>query len=167
MRFRFFEYVFFVSAFGTVALFPAALPFMAFLRVAGAVAAITVTGISLIAALGIAWKNAARKSRALAAWGALAAGCAGLAASVAGQSMPPVFVAWGIVAFVAVLTFGAILARRFFRRVERDFRRNIAHVAALGLAANAVLLVLAAFCAALPPIVAGAVTAIVTFAALL
>lgn len=167
MRFRFFEYAFFVSAFGAVAFFPAARPFLPLLRVPAVVSLIALTGACLITALAIAHKNTARPSRTLAIFSAITAGCGAIFASIASQSLAPAFVAWGTMACIAALTFGSVLARRFFRRVEKDFRRNMGHVMALSLAGNAILLVLMAFFSSVSPAVAGTITAAITLAALL
>ncbi len=164
MRFRFWEYVFFASAFGAVALLPAALPSMPFLAVPVAAFTLALASCSLVAALALYGKRTPNGQKLLCA---LVAGAGALLLSGAEEWMPVPFVAWSVAAAVAVLTFGAILARRFFRRVERDFRHNFVHVMAVGIAVNAIGLTLAFFFAVFNPVFVGMTAAAVTLVSLL
>jgi|GEM_PF-2465330 len=167
MRFRFFEYIFFVSTFGAITLFPFITPFTPLLRVAGIALLIFLTATSLILTLGSAWKNIQKKSIEHSVLTALIAGCTALFAGYAMYYIPPLFLGWGIVVCIATLTFGSILAHRFLNRIEKDFRRNSMHVILISLASNAILICALAFIATLIPPVAGILTALITLAALL
>lgn len=167
MRFRFFEYVFFASAFGVVALFPATRPFMALLHLPAAMLILTLTGIATLSALALVSRIMSRPMRGSIIPTAFAMGCSAFFISAAGYVLPPVFVTWGLMMLIATFTFGSILARRFFRRVEKDFRKNIGHIMLVGLASSAITLILAFFFATLPPLAAGFITAAIAFAALM
>ncbi len=81
--------------------------------------------------------------------------------------MPPVFILWSANVVLALFTFGSILARRFFRRVERDFARNIGHVIVIGIATQAVAFFFTLVSTIFPPILIGAAVAVVAYSALL
>ena len=167
MRFYFFEYVFFASALGTLALLPTAFPFMPYLALPAVALILSLAGITTLGTLSLSKKQKAHPARKTALAAGLLAGCAAFFTSIAGQSLPPIFIAWAIAALIATLTFGSILARRFFRRVERDFVRNIGHVFAVSLIGNAVLLALVSFFASFPPPLSAVVTTLITVVALI
>lgn len=167
MRFNFFEYAFFASAFGTIALFPPALPFLPYLTLPTVALILALAGGAVLLTLALYGKQVAHPTRKRAFACAFVAGCAALFISIAGRSLPPPFICWSIVGFLAIFTFGSILARRFFRHVENDFRRNFGHIIVISLATNAAVLVLTYFFATFPPIIAGIATAAVTLVALL
>lgn len=178
MRFYFFEYVFFASAFGVVVFFPVASPLFSTLANPTTALILALTGISAFAGLalyqrnlgtGLALyeKNRANRTRVRTFIAALVVGCVALFASIAGQVMPPTFVLWGVNAILTAFTFGSILARRFFRRVERDFRRNAAHIIVTGLATQAAALLFVYLFAAFPPVLIATGVAIIALVAFL
>lgn len=167
MRFHFWEYVFFASAFGTVIFFPYATPLFSFLTQPVTVFVLGLTGISAFAALAIHEKNREKRARLRTLAAALLIGCVALLISFAGRAMPPVFILWSANVVLALFTFGSILARRFFRRVERDFARNIGHVIVIGIATQAVAFFFTLVSTIFPPILIGAAVAVVAYSALL
>ncbi len=167
MRFHFWEYVFFVSAFGTVVFFPAAQDLMPLLAVPAYAFNAALAGIAALAGLTLYETSRGNRTRKRSLIIAALAGCTAVLISTGGYASSPEFALWSLNAAVAVCTFGSILARRFFRRVERDFRRNAAHVLALGLAMNAVGLLGAHLLVLFPPVIIGVLFATLTFAALL
>lgn len=167
MRFQFFEYVFFVSAFGTLAFFPAARDLMPLLALPAYALNVALIGITALVALALYEKNHTHPTHKKALIIAAIAGCVALLISILGQASSIAFAAWSLNATLAVFTFGSILARRFFRRVERDFRRNMVHVLIAGLAINTVGLFAIHFFTTFPPIMMGIFTAIITFIALI
>lgn len=167
MHFRFWEYVFFVSAFGTVAFFPAAKPLIPLLAVPVYALDAALAAITVLAGLALYERSAGNRTRKQALAVAAITGCAAVLVSILGYMSAPEFALWSLNAAIAVCTFGSILARRFFRRVERDFRRNAVHVLALGLAVNAVGLLASYLLVLFPPVMIGVLVAIITFAALL
>ncbi len=167
MRFRFWEYVFFVSAFGTIAFFPAARGMMPLLTLPAYALNAALTGLLALLALTLYERSAGRRTRKQSLAIAAITGCVAALASTGGQTSSPEFALWSLNAVIAVCAFGSILARRFFRRVERDFRRNMAHILAIGLAFNAAGLLAAHLLTLFPPIMIGILTAIVTLVVLL
>ncbi len=166
MRFRFWEYVFFVSAFGTVVFFPAAKPLMPLLAVPVYALDAALAALTALGALALYERTMGSRTRRQALAVAAITGCAAVLVSIGGYMSAPEFALWSLNAAIAACTFGSILARRFFRRVERDFRRNAAHVLALGLAVNAAGLLAAYLLVLFPPVMIGVLVAIVTFVAL-
>ena len=164
MRFNFFEYVFFVSTLGAIALFPSARPFLPLLALPAVALVLSLAGITLLINLTLYRKQLTHPMQKRALICAFIAGCTAVLISIAGQSLTPIFIAWAITALCAVFTFGSILARRFFRHVEKDFRRNFSHIMIMSLVANILILALIYCLTLFPPIMAGAVIAIMTFA---
>jgi lysylphosphatidylglycerol synthetase-like protein (DUF2156 family) len=167
MRFTFFEYVFFVSAFGTLALFTGAQNLLPLLTLPAYAFTIALTGITTLIGLTLYEKNQAHSTRKKAFGIAALTGCVALLISMLGQATSAAFALWSLNAVLAVFTFGSILARRFFRRVERDFRRNMAHILVIGLAINMIGLFAANTFAVFPPVMTGILTAAITLVALL
>lgn len=166
MRFHFWEYVFFVSAFGTVVFFPAARDLMPLLAVPTYALNAALAGLATLTGLTLYETSRGNRTRKQSLIVAALTGCTAVLVSIGGHISSPEFALWSLNAAVAVCTFGSILARRFFRRVERDFRRNAAHVLVLGLAVNAAGLLAAYLLVLFPPVMIGALVAIVTFVAL-
>lgn len=166
MRFRFWEYVFFVSAFGTVVFFPAAKPLLPLFAIPAYALNASLTGLFVLAALALYERSIGSRTRKQSLAIAALAGCAAVLLSMGGKASSPEFALWWLNGGVALCTFGSILARRFFRRVERDFRRNAAYVLVIGLAVNAAGLLAAYLSAIFPPVMVGILAAIVTFVAL-
>lgn len=167
MRFHFWEYIFFASAFGAIVFFPVSVPFLPLLHLAGTALVLALTGISAFAAFALHERNREKPTRVRAFAAAAVTGCVALFASVAGQALPPAFVLWSASVILVMFTFGSILARRFFRRVERDFRRNAGHVIVTALAANAAAMLFMLLAAAFPPILIATGVAVITLVALL
>lgn len=167
MRFYFWEYVFFASAFGAVVFFPAASPLLPTLALPSTALILALTGMSAFAALALYDKSRAHRARAWAFVIAAVTGCVALFASIAGQTTQPAFVLWFVNIILASLTFGAILARRFFRRVERDFRRNAGHIIVTGLAIQAAAMICMLLAAVFPPILIATSVAVIALVALL
>lgn len=167
MRFRFWEYVFFVSSFGTVVFYPAARPLMPLLKIPAYALGAALAGIAALAALTLYERTIGSRTRKQAFAVAAVTGLAVALLATAGQTSSPEFALWSLNAAVAVCTFGSILARRFFRRVERDFRRNAVHVLLAGLIANTAGLFIAYLLNVFPPVMIGILIAILTLIALL
>lgn len=167
MRFRFWEYVFFASAFGTVVFFPAAQPLMPLFAIPAYALNAALTGLAGLGALALYERTMDKRTRRQALAVAAVTGLTAVLLASSGQASSPEFALWSLNAAIAACTFGSILARRFFRRVERDFRRNMAHVLALGLAVNAAGLLAAYLLVLFPPVMIGILIAGVTLVALL
>ena len=167
MRFTFFEYVFFISAFGTVAFFPAALPFMPLLALPTTALTVACMGIFAFIGLTLHEKKRGEKTPRITLCIAAIAGCVALLISIMGRATSPAFALWSLNAILATFTFGSILARQFFRRVERDFRRNASHALVIGLAINAAGLLAANLFTVFPPTLVAILTAIITCIALI
>ena len=166
MRFTFFEYVFFVSAFGTLAFFPSARPLLPLLTLPTIVFSITLTGLAAFTWLWLYEKIKGNPTRARVAVVAVLAGCVAILINATGALSSPEFALWSLNAVLAAFTFGSIIARRFFRRVERDFRRNASHILIIGLAINAAGLLAANLFTIFPPVLIAILTAVITFIAL-
>ncbi|MSR73488.1 MAG: hypothetical protein EXS60_00270 [Candidatus Pacebacteria bacterium] len=167
MHFRFWEYVFFVSAFGTVVFFYGARDLMPLLAIPAYAFNAGFAGIVALLGLALYERSMGSRTRKQALIIAAATGCVAVLVSMGGHASSPEFALWSLNAAIAVCTFGSILARRFFRRVERDFRRNAAHVLALGLAFNTAGLLTAHLLVLFPPIMIGVLMATITLVALL
>ncbi len=167
MRFHFWEYVFFASTFGAVVFFPVSVPFFPLLRLTSTALILALAGISAFIALALHERNREKPTRARAFLAAAVTGCVALFASVAGKAMPPAFILWSISVILTMFTFGSILARRFFRRVERDFRRNAGYVIVIGLATNVAALLFILLATAFPPVLIATGVALITLVALL
>jgi hypothetical protein len=167
MRFRLFEYIFLSGAIGTLALFPLIKPFLPILMVPTAMLFVALTASGTLGAIALFGRHANHPRRATAGVAALLAGCGAFFASASAHFMPSIFVAWAILASAAILSFGAILARRFFRHVEKDFRRNAAHAIIVGLMGAGATLAVTSFAGSVPPFWAGAIALSLSIAALL
>ena len=166
MRFTFFEYVFFVSAFGTLAFFPSARPLLPLLTLPAVTLSITLTGLATFAWFWLYEKTSAQPTRARAVVIAVLAGCVVILINATGSLSSPAFALWSLNAVLATFSFGSILARRFFRRVERDFRRNASHILIIGLAINAAGLLAVNLFTVFPVVLIAILTAVITFIAL-
>ncbi len=167
MRFNFFEYAFFVSAFGTLALFTAAQNFLPLLTLPTYVFIIALTGFMVLLGLATYERNYIHHTRKKSFILAALAGCVALLISMLGQASSAAFALWSLNMALAVFTFGSIIARRFFRHIKHDFHRNTKHILIVGLAINTLGFFAAHLFTAFPPIMMGILTAIVTLIALL
>lgn len=167
MRFNLFEYVFFVSAFGTLALFIAAQNFLPLLTLPAYAFIVALTGLMALLGLAIYEKSHASRTGKKSLLLAALSGCVALLMSMLGQATSAGFALWSLNMTLAIFTFGSILARSIFGRVDRDFRRNMAHVLIASLIINAIGFFAAHFFAAFPPIMVGILTATITLVALL
>ena len=167
MRFTFFEYVFFTSAFGTLAFFPAARPLLPLLALSPITFSITLTGLAAFLWLWLYEKTSEKPTRARAAAVAILTGCIAILINATSTVSSPAFALWSLNAVLATFTFGSIIARRFFRRVERDFRRNASHILVIGLTINAAGFLATNLFTAFPPVLIAILTAVITFIALL
>ncbi len=166
MRFRFWEYVFFASTFGAVVFFPAARPLMPLFALPAYALTAALLGLAALTGLTLYEWSVGNRTRSQALAIAAVTGLTAVLLATAGQTSSPEFAVWSLNAGLAVCTFGSILARRIFGRVERDFRRNAVHVLALGLTVNAIGLFAAYLLVLFPPVMIGILVAAVTFVAL-